>query len=57
MVSLIKCTVRYAWICWAALLLMVAAIIVSGTDRTVVPLYRIAALNWLAGRGLTMVQA
>jgi hypothetical protein len=44
--------VRYAWIGWAALFLMVAAIIFSGTNRTVVPSYRIAALNWLAGRGL-----
>lgn len=53
MVSLTnRCAVRYAWIGWAALFLMVAAIIVSGTDRTVVPSYRIAALNWLAGRGL-----
>src|SRR5574342_1221038 len=53
MVSLTsRCAVRYAWIGWAALFLMVASIIVSGTDRTVVPSYRIAALNWLAGRGL-----
>jgi hypothetical protein len=44
--------VRHAWIGWAALFLVVAAIIVSGTDRTVVPSYRIAALNWLSGRGL-----
>jgi alpha-1,2-mannosyltransferase len=44
--------VRSAWIGWAALFLVVAAMILSGTDRTVVPSYRIAALNWLAGRGL-----
>ncbi len=47
-----KRAVRYAWIGWAALFIVVAAIIASGTDRTVVPSYRLAALNWLAGRGL-----
>ena len=29
-----------------------AAVIIAGSNRTVVPSYRIAALNWLAGRGL-----
>jgi len=41
-----------AWSSWALLFLVVGAIIASGTDRTVVPAYRLGALNWLAGRGL-----
>jgi len=48
----IRRDVRFAWTGWAALFLVVTAIILSGTDRTVVPAYRTAALNWLAGRGL-----
>jgi len=41
-----------AWTGWAALFLVVAAMIVSGTTRTAVPPYRLAALNWIAGQGL-----
>lgn len=41
-----------AWAGWAALFLATAAMIVAGSVRTVVPSYRIAALNWFAGRGL-----
>jgi alpha-1,2-mannosyltransferase len=41
-----------AWIGWAVLFLVVGAIVASGSERTVVPSYRIAALNWLAGRNL-----
>ena len=44
--------VRQAWIGWAALFLVVAAMLVSGTTRTAIPPYRLAALNWLAGKGL-----
>ena len=44
--------VRYAWLGWAALFLATAAIIAAGSSRTVVPSYRIAALNWFAGHGL-----
>ncbi len=47
-----KSAVRYAWIGWAVLFLVTAAMIVAGSNRTVVPSYRIAALNWLAGQGL-----
>jgi alpha-1,2-mannosyltransferase len=41
--------VRYAWIVWAVLFLVTAAIIVSGSGRTVVPAYREGALSWIAG--------
>ncbi len=41
-----------AWIGWAALFLATAALILSGSGRTVVPSYRIAAVNWFAGHGL-----
>ncbi len=43
---------RIAWIAWAVLFLIAAAIMIAGSGRTVVPSYRIAAQNWLAGRGL-----
>jgi hypothetical protein len=41
--------VRYAWIAWAVLFLVTAAIIVSGSGRTVVPAYREGAVSWIAG--------
>ncbi len=44
--------VRNAYIGWAALFLLVAAMIVAGRYRTAVVPYWMAALNWLAGRGL-----
>lgn len=47
-----KCAARYAWVGWTALFLVTAAIIIAGSNRTVVPSYRLAALNWIAGRGL-----
>ncbi|HSQ78075.1 MAG TPA: glycosyltransferase 87 family protein, partial [Nitrospirota bacterium] len=41
--------VRYAWFGWAALFLVMAASIIAGSGRTVVPAYRDGALSWLAG--------
>ena len=41
-----------AWAGWAALFLASAALIAAGSERSVVPSYRIAALNWFAGQGL-----
>jgi len=41
--------VRNAWIGWAALWLVTAAIIANGSGRTVVPAYREGALSWIAG--------
>ncbi len=43
---------RNAWIAWTVLFLAVAAIMVSGSHRTVVPSYRLSALDWFAGRPL-----
>lgn len=43
---------RNAWIAWAGLFFIVAAIIVLGGRRTVVPSYRLSALDWLAERQL-----
>ncbi len=43
---------RYAWIGWAALFLATAAIIVHDSSRSVVPAYRISALQWIAGQPL-----
>lgn len=43
---------RSAWIAWTVLFLIVAAIIVLGGHRTVVPSYRQSALDWLASRQL-----
>ncbi len=40
---------RSAWVAWAALFVIVAAIMVAGSTRSVVPNYRIAALNWIDG--------
>jgi hypothetical protein len=42
--------VWYAWIAWAALFLVSAAIIVGGSGRTVVPAYREGAVSWVAGQ-------
>ena len=42
--------VRNAWIGWAALCLVTAAIIASGSGRTVVPAYREGAVYWMAGK-------
>jgi len=41
--------VWYAWIAWAVLFLVTAAIIVGGSGRTVVPAYREGAVSWVAG--------
>ena len=41
--------VRIAWIGWGALWLITAAIIASGSGRSVVPAYREGALSWVAG--------
>jgi hypothetical protein len=43
---------RSAWTAWAALFVATAAIIASGSARSVVPAYRLGAENWLAGRSL-----
>lgn len=43
---------RNAWIAWTLLFLAVAAIMVSGSHRTVVPNYRVGALDWFASRPL-----
>jgi hypothetical protein len=45
-----KKAVRNAWIAWAVLFLTTAAIIASGSGRTVVPAYREGALYWVAGK-------
>lgn len=47
-----KGPVRYAWIGWVVLFLVTAAVITAGSERSVVINYRLAALDWLAGRGL-----
>ena len=41
--------VRIAWIGWVALFLVTAAIILSGSVRTVVPAYREGAVSWMTG--------
>jgi len=43
---------KTAWFGWLALFLATAAIIMAGSDRSVVPSYRTAALSWFAGQGL-----
>lgn len=40
---------RYAWIGWIVLFLVTAAIIASGSARTVVPAYREGAVYWMSG--------
>ncbi len=47
-----KQAVRNAWIGWAVLFLTVAAIMISGSQRSVVLNYRMASLNWIDGRNL-----
>ena len=41
---------RSAWIGWGVLFLITAAIIASGSGRTVVPAYREGAVYWMAGQ-------
>lgn len=43
---------KNAWLGWLALFLVTAAMIIAGSERSVVPAYRTAALNWFAGKGL-----
>jgi len=43
---------KSAWFGWLALFLATAAIIMAGSDRSVVPAYRTAALSWFASQGL-----
>lgn len=43
---------RNAWIGWAVLAAIVAAIMIAGSSRSVVPNYREGALNWIDGRDL-----
>ncbi len=44
--------VGMAWAAWALLFIAVAGIMLAGGQRTVVPTYRIAAINWIDGRNL-----
>ena len=44
--------VRYAWFGWAALFLVIAAMIMAGNTRVAIPTYWIAASNWIGGAGL-----
>jgi hypothetical protein len=44
-----RSAVRRAWIGWLVLFLATAAIIASGSSRTVVPAYREGAVSWMAG--------
>ena len=44
--------IRFAWFGWAALFAVIAAMIVAGNTRVAIPSYWIAALNWIAGKGL-----
>jgi hypothetical protein len=41
-----------AWIAWGVLFLVIAAIVLSGSGRTVVPVYRQAAAHWINGEPL-----
>ena len=43
---------KNTWLGWLALFLVTAAIIMAGSNRSVVPAYRTAALSWFAGQGL-----
>lgn len=47
-----KQAVRSAWIGWGALFGVVAAIMISGSQRSVVLNYRMAALNWIGAENL-----
>ncbi len=44
--------VRFAWFGWSGLFLVIAMMIISGNTRVAIPSYWIAALNWIAGKGL-----
>lgn len=41
-----------AWLGWAVLFLITAAIIMGGSSRSVVPAYRFGSLAWIAGQNL-----
>jgi hypothetical protein len=41
-----------AWLCWGTLIVTVSVLILFGSDRTVVPTYRDAALQWFSGRDI-----
>ena len=41
-----------AWASWVALILIIDVLILVGSDHTVVPAYRDAALQWLAGKDI-----
>lgn len=43
---------RAAWVAWGVLFLVVAGLVVSGSDRTVTHAYWQAGADWLAGRAL-----
>ncbi len=43
---------KNAWLGWMALFLVTAALIIAGSNRSVVSAYRTAAVNWFAGHGL-----
>ncbi len=43
---------KNAWLGWLALFLVTAAMIMAGSNRSVVSAYRTAAANWFAGQGL-----
>lgn len=49
---IVRRAVRFAWFGWAALFIVIATMIVAGNTRVAIPSYWIAALNWLAGKGL-----
>ena len=43
---------KSAWFGWLALFLATAAMVLAGSNRSVVPAYRTAAMNWFAGQGI-----
>ncbi len=45
-------TVRYAFIGWSVLTIIMLAMIIAGNSRSFDPSYRAAALDWIAGRDL-----
>lgn len=47
-----KRAARCAWAAWVLLFVAVAAIMISGSQRSVVLNYRMASLDWIAGKGL-----
>ena len=44
--------VRNAWLAYAMALVGVAAVVASGSKRSVVPAYRLAAQHWFAGENI-----